>query len=269
MVGLAMGRPLESNPFPALLDGLVGSLGMAGSGEGSPLTPTTLGGAGHAWSTAVCGTVSLAEQRDAAAPEALGLTSSLGLRFEETFLGTQRHLVPPVLSDPLSIPRMAKEVFELANPLEGSKVLPSAHHHVALPAPLQPESSGLKQGVWKPGKPIPSTSQPTPTVQEQISKASDNDSDETDEVSPEREPPRRSLKVKLPLTLRKRSRQTTASGSRDDTMPSKVRKELETEEVEADTPTGPSEVALQKARFKLFKKDLPEVQEVRSRIIKL
>ena len=35
------------------------------------------------------------------------------------------------------------------------------------------------------------------------------------------------------------------------------------------TPTGPSEAALQKARFELFQKDLPEVQEVRARILEL
>ena len=41
------------------------------------------------------------------------------------------------------------------------------------------------------------------------------------------------------------------------------------EEAEVGTPTGPSEAALQKARFELFQKDLPVVQEVRARILKL
>ena len=35
------------------------------------------------------------------------------------------------------------------------------------------------------------------------------------------------------------------------------------------TPTGPSEAALQKARFELFQKDLPTVQEVRAWILEL
>ena len=34
MVGLAADRPIESNFFPSLLEGLLGSLGMAASGEG-------------------------------------------------------------------------------------------------------------------------------------------------------------------------------------------------------------------------------------------
>ena len=55
------------------------------------------------------------------------------------------------------------------------------------------------------------------------------------------------------------------SSSKDGVTPSKVRKEPEAEEAEVGTPTGPSEAALQKARFELFQKDLPAVQEVRAR----
>ena len=45
-----------------------------------------------------------------------------------------------------------------------------------------------------------------------------------------------------------------------------MRKETE---AEVGTLTGPSEAALQKARFELYQKDLPVVQEVRARILKL
>ena len=48
-----------------------------------------------------------------------------------------------------------------------------------------------------------------------------------------------------------------------------MRKESEAEEAKASTLTGPSEAALRKAQFKLYKKDLPEVQEVRARILGL
>ena len=221
-------------------------------------------GAGHAWSTAACGAVSRIEQRDAEAPEAAGLPPSLDFRFEETFLETQRHLIPPVFSDPLSIPRMAKAVFELVKPPAGS-----THRHVALPAPPQPESSGPKQGVLESGEPIPSTSQPTPVVQEQISEDSTTDSDGTDEVPPEMEPPRRTLQVMLPLKLLKRSHQTMASGSKDGATPSKAWRGPEVKEAEVDTLTRPLEAALQKAHFKLFQKDLPEVQEVPAWILEL
>ena len=212
MVGLAVDRPLKSNFFSGLLDGLVGSLSIAASGEGNPPT-SSREGTGRAWSTAVHEAVPRIEQRDAEAPEAVGLSPSLDLHFEEAFLETQRCLIPPVFSDPLSIPKMAKAVFELARPLVVSKVLPSTHRHVALSAPPQPESSGPEQGVLKLGEPIPCTSQLTPVVQEQISEAFDSDLDGTDEAPPEMEPPRRTLKVRLPLKLLKRSHQTTASSS--------------------------------------------------------
>ena len=52
MVGLAADRPLKSNFFPGLLEGLLGSLGMAAPGESSPPT-SSREAAGHAWSTAV------------------------------------------------------------------------------------------------------------------------------------------------------------------------------------------------------------------------
>ena len=271
MVGLAVDRPLESNFFTGLLEGLVGSLGIAASGEGNPPT-SSREGAGRAWSTAVREAVSRIEQRDAEAPEAVGLPPSLDLHFEEAFLETQRHLIPPVFSDPLSIPKMAKAVFELARPPVVSKVLPSTHRRMALSPPPQPESSGPKQGVLKSGEPIPSTSQPTPVVQEQISEASNSNSDGADEAPPEMEPPHQTLKVRLPLKLLKHSHQTTASSSKDGVMPSKVWKEPEAEEAKVGTPTGPSEAAFQKAQFKLFQKDLPEVpevQEVRAGIFEL
>ena len=268
MVGLAADRPLESNFFPGLLEGLLGSLGIAAPGEGNPPT-SSREGAGHAWSTAVREAVSRIEQRDAETPEAVGLPPNLNLRYEEGFLETQRHVIPPVFSDPLFIPKMAKAVFELEKPSVVSKVLPSVYSRVVSPAPPQPEGGGPEQGVLKSGEPIPSTSQPTLQVQEQISEASNTDSDGADEPPPEKGPPRQSLKVRLPLKLLKCGHQITASCSKDGVTPSKVRKEMEVEEAEVGTLTGPSEAALQKARFELYQKDLPEVQEVRAWILNL
>ena len=48
-----------------------------------------------------------------------------------------------------------------------------------------------------------------------------------------------------------------------------MRKEPEADEAGVGILTGPSEAALQKARFELFKKDLPVVQEVCARILEL
>ena len=268
MVGLAADRPIESNFFPGLLEGLLGSLGMATPRKGNPPV-SSREGAGRTWSTAMRGAISRTEQKEVEAPEAVGLPPNLDLRHKESFLEKQRHLIPPIFSDPLFIPKVAKVVFRVAKPLVVSKALPVARSHEVSSAPPQPGGGGPKQQVLKSEEPVPSTSQSTPEVQEQISEASNTDSDGADEPPPEREPPRRTLKVRLPLKLLKRGHQATASGSKDGVTPSKVHKEQETEEAGVGTPTGASEAALQKAWFELFQKDLPVVQEVRARILEL
>ena len=268
MVGLAADRPIESNFFPGLLEGLLGSLGMAAPGEGNP--PTSFReGAGHAWSTAVHEAISQIEQKEVEAPEAVGLPPNLDLRYEEGFLKKQRHLIPLVFSDPLFLPKMAKAVFKMVKPLVVSKALPLACSHETSSAPPQPVGGGPKQQVLKLEEPVPSTSQPTPQVQMQISEASNTDSDGADEPPPEREPPRQSLKVRLPLKLLKCGHQTTVSSSKDSVTPSKVWKEMEAEKAETTALTRPSEAALSKARFELYQKDLPEVQEVCAWILDL
>ena len=268
MVGLAADRPIKSNFFPSLLEGLLGSLGMAAPKEGNP-PASSREGAGHTWSTAMHEAISRIEQKEVEAPEAVGLPPNLDLRYKEGFLEKQRHLIPPVFSDPLFIPKMAKAVFRVAKPLVVSKALPSARSREVSSAPPQPGGGGPEQQVLKLEEPVPSTSQSTPQVQEQISEASNTDSDGGDEPPPEREPPRQTLKVRLPLKLLKCGHQTTASRSKDGVTPSKVRKETEADEAEVGTLTGLSEAALQKAWFELYQKDLPAVQEVRARILEL
>ena len=268
MVGLAVDRPLKSNFFPGLLEGLLGSLGIAASGEDNPPT-SSCEGAGHTWSTAVHQVISWIEQKEVEAPGAVGLPPSLDLHYEEDFLEKQRHLIPPIFSDPLFIPKMAKVVFKVVKPPVVLKALPPASSHKVPSTPHQPEDGGLKLEVSKLEESTPSTSQPSQQVQEQISGPSDTDSDKADEPIPEEELPHRSLKVKLPLGLLKRSHKATTSSSKDGATPSKVQKESEAEGAEASTLTGPSEEALREAQFELYKKDLPEVQEVHARILGL
>ena len=167
------------------------------------------------------------------------------------------------------MPNMAKAVFKVFKPLVVLKALPSASSHEVPSTPHQPEDSGPELEVSKLGESAPSTSQPSQQVWEQIIGASNIDSGKADEPIPEEEQPHRSLKVKLPLGLLKRSHKAMTSGSKDGATPSKVWKESEAEEAKASTLTGPSEAALQKARFELYKKDLPEVQEVRAQILGL
>ena len=62
---------------------------------------------------------------------------------------------------------------------------------------------------------------------------------------------------------------TPSKVSKDGATSSKVWKELEADEAETTALTGPSEAALWKSWFELYKKDLPEVKEVHAQILGL
>ena len=164
---------------------------------------------------------------------------------------------------------MAKAVFKVVKPPVVLKAFPSTSSCEVPSTPNQPEDGGPELEVSKPKESAPSTPQPSQQVQEQISEASNTDSDKADELTPEEEQPPRSLKVKLPLRLLKCSNKAMTSGSKDGATPSKVRKESEADKAEATALTGPSDAALRKAQFELYEKDLPEVQEVRAQILGL
>ena len=265
---MAADRPLKSNSFPGLLEGLLGSLGIASPGEGNPPT-SSREGAGHTWSSAVHEAISWIEQKEVEAPGAVGLPQCLDLCYEEDFLKKRRHQIPPIFSNLLFIPNMAKVVFKVVKSPVVLKTLPSTSSREVPSTPNQPEDGGPKLEVSKPKESTPSTSQPCQQVQEQISEASNTDSDKADEPIPEEEQPPQSLKVKLPLRLLKCSNKATTSSSKDGATPSKVQKESEADKMEATASTGPSEAALWQARFELYEKDLPEVQEVCAWILSL
>ena len=210
---MAAGRPLESNFFPGLLEGLLGSLGIAASGEGNPPT-SSHEGAGHAWSSVMHEAILWIEQKEVEAPGAVGLPQGLDLRYEEDFLKKQRHQIPPIFLDPLFIPNMGKAVFKVVKPPVVLKALPSTSSCEVPSTPNQPEDGGPKLEVSKPKESAPSTPQPSQQVQEQISEATNTDSDKADELTPEEEQPPQSLKVKLPLRLLKHSNKATTSSSK-------------------------------------------------------
>ena len=164
---------------------------------------------------------------------------------------------------------MAKAVFKVVKPPVVLKALPSTSSRKVPSIPNQPEDGGPKLEVLKPKESTLSTSQPSQQVQEQISETSNTDSDKADKPTPEEEQPPQSLKVKLPLRLLKCCNKAMTSSSKDGATPSKVWKESEADKAKATASTGPSEAALQQAPFKLYKKDLPEVQEVRAQILGL
>ena len=76
LVGMAAERPLESNFFPGILEGLLGSLGITATGESDP-PRSSREGARCAWSTAVGEALSWIEPRGAKAPVPTELPPSL------------------------------------------------------------------------------------------------------------------------------------------------------------------------------------------------
>ena len=123
MVGMAADRPLESNFFPGLLEGLLGRLGIAMPGESKPPT-SSREGAGHLWSSAVCEAVLRREHREVETPGTAGLPQCLNLNYWEDFLERWSHQVPATFSDPLFIPSMANAVYEAFKPPVLSRASP-------------------------------------------------------------------------------------------------------------------------------------------------
>ena len=164
---------------------------------------------------------------------------------------------------------MARVVFKAVRPPVVLKALPLASTREAAFTPPSPKDGGSGPEASKPKEPTPSTSQPSLQVPEQSGGASDTNSGRAEEPASEEVPPPQSLKVRLPLGLLKGSHKTTASGSKNEAMPSKVQKEAEAEESKTASSTRPPEAALSEARFKLYQKDLPEVLDVRAWILKL
>ena len=160
-------------------------------------------------------------------------------------------------------------MYKVVKPPVVSKTFPSTSGHKVPSVSSQPEDSGPKPEVSELKESTLSTPKLSQQVQEQVTEASNTDSDKTNEPTPEEEQPPQGLNIKIPLRLLKRGSKTTTSSSKDGATPSKVRKELEANEAETTALTGPFEAALQKARFELYKKNLQEVKEVCARILGL
>ena len=262
---MAADRPLESNFFPGLLEGLLGRLDIAAPGESKPPT-SSREGAGCLWSSAVREAISHIEQREVETPGTAGLPQCLDLCYEEDFLKKQSHQVPAVFSDPLFVPNMANAVYKVFKPPVVPKMFPFARSCKVPSISSQPEDGGPEPGVSELKESAPSTPKPSQQVQEQVTEASNTDSDKADEPTPEEEQPPRGLKVKISHKLRKHGSKAMTSSFKDGATPSKVRKELEANNAGTTASTRPSEAALRRARFELYDKDLPEVKEVHARI---
>ena len=165
LVGMAADRPLESNFFPGLLEGLLGSLGIDAPGEDNPPT-SSQEDAGCLWSSAMHEAISQIEQKEVEAPGAVGLPQCLDLCYKEDFPKKQRHQIPLVFSDPLFIPNMAKVVYKVVKPPVMLKAPPATSSCEVPSASNQPEDGGPELEVSEPKESAPSTSQPCQEAQE-------------------------------------------------------------------------------------------------------
>ena len=157
LVGMAANRPLESNFFPGLLEGLLGRLGIVAPGESKPPT-SSREGAGCLWSSAVCEVILQMEQREVETPGSARLPQCLDLHYEEDFLEKQSHQVPVVFSDLLFIPSMANVVYKAFKPPVLPKASPSASGCQVPSVSSQPEDGGPEPERSEPEKSTPSTS---------------------------------------------------------------------------------------------------------------
>ena len=261
LVGLAVERPIESNFFPGLLEGLLGSLGITAAGESNPPS-SSREGARRTWSIAVGVAISQIEQKDVKVRETVRLPPGLDPFYQEDPRERRRDLLPPPLADQLFIPSMARAVLEAVRSPVVPEVHPLASARAAVPAPAGPKGENTRPEASKPEEHTPSTLQPSLQAPEQGSIASDTDSGTAEEFISEEVPFPRSIKVRLPLRLLKHSHKTSGSGTKSEAMPSKVRKEPEAEEGEIGWSAGPSEADLSKARFELYQKDHAEVRDI-------
>ena len=188
LVGMAADWPLESNFFPGLLEGFLGRLGIAAPGESKPPT-SSREGAGHLWSSAMCEVILQIEQREVETPGSARLPQCLDLHYEEDFLKKRSHQMPVVFSDPLFITSMANGVYKAFKPPVLPKTSPSTSSCKVPSVSSQPEDSGPKPDMSEPKESTPSTSKTSQRIQERVTKASNTNSDKTDEPTPEKELP--------------------------------------------------------------------------------
>ena len=282
-IGMAADQPVESNFFASILEGLLGRLSIAASGETNPPT-SSREGAARLWASAVMDAVQTTEQRqvrlETSGPS--GIPTGLHLNYEEDFLNCRSHQVSGVFTDPLFLPNMVNSVYRLVRPPVLAETPPFTTANDCPTTPVEPVDD--RDGTAAPS-PSPSTAGAPaaeeggaglPTTPVQIMDDSGTKSDKIEELEPE-EDSSYSAQV-FPSTsdhaLRKWTR-SKSDGSKDsqDGAPSPkrvtVKKEKEVDDNESSSSTGLSDKTLRDHRFTVYSRDSTAVHKVRARILGL
>ena len=122
-MGLGADQPIESNFFPGVLEGLLGSLGIHATGGKKPTTSSREGVA-QMWASAVLEAVQKMEKREVTLETTSGMPQGLHLGYEDDFLQYRPSQVPRVFSDPKFLPGIASSVYDLAIPSTREEAAP-------------------------------------------------------------------------------------------------------------------------------------------------
>ena len=142
---------MESNFFPGILEGLLGSLGINAAGGKNPPTSSREGVA-RMWASAVLGAVQKMERRDVTLETTSGMPQGLHLSYED-FLQCWPSQVPKVFSDPKFLPSIASSVYDLAIPSTKEEAAP---FHAAPEKSASPdEPAGSLRGTSTPKMSLP------------------------------------------------------------------------------------------------------------------
>ena len=123
LVGLGADQPIESNFFPGVLEGLLGSLGINAAGGKNP-PASSREGVARMWASAVLDAMRKMEKRDVTLETTSGMPQGLHLSYEDEFLQCRPFQVPKVFSDPKFLPSIANYVYDLAIPSTRDEAAP-------------------------------------------------------------------------------------------------------------------------------------------------
>ena len=256
LAGLGADQPIESNFFPGVLEGLLGSLGINAAGGKNPPTSSREGVA-QMWASAVLGAVQKMEKMDVNLETTSGMPQGLHISYEDDFLQCQPSRVPKVFSDPKFLPSIANSVYDLAIPSTREE---AASFHAAPEKSASPdEPAGGLGDTSTPKTSLP----PCPAGAMDDSNTDSNATVDLDQ-SQSQESSSRSDRV-----LRKRPHHTSG-GSKDGAPPmKKTTVKPEPDQAGGSSPTGLTDEVLHDQKFKVYEKDNEAVHQVRVKILSL
>ena len=246
---LGADQPIESNFFPGVLEGLLGSLGINATGGKTPQPPPekVLPGCGLLQSWEQC-----KRWKREMSPSRPPLVH---ISYEDDFLQCHPSQVPKVFSDPKFLPSIANSVYDLA--------IPSTREEAAPEKSASPdEPVGSLGGTSTPKTSLP----PSPAGAMDDSDTDSNATNATVELdqSQSQESLSRSDRV-----LRKQPHHTSG-GSQDGAPPvKKTTVKLEPDQAGGSSPTRLTDEVLHDQRFKVYEMDNEAVHQVRVKILGL